>query len=163
VDEDFGGGGRAAGVEEARVNIHAGKTVGGFGEPLLLGNPGDDEAAAGQGGEGRGALGERGELVDEKFTADLLAGGRKELGVDILEALLSALPDEGGATAVEKGDTRPFLVGHANLVDAKRGERAGETAVEAQGADAEAVAIGEIIFPDQEAAGGFEGKLRMDL
>ena len=60
-------------------------------------------------------------------------------------------------------ESAPFLVGHANLVDAKRGERAGETAVEAQGADAEAVAIGEIIFPDQEAAGGFEGKLGMDL
>ena len=133
------------------------------GAKLVVTPPGDHQVAVGQSGGGGIHLRTGCEGVNEHVITSPRAGGRKEPGVDALEALAPALPDKGRATTIEQGDLRAFLIGGTDEVHPEGGEDAGEVGIQLQGANSQAVAIGDAVLPNQVAASGIQAEVGMNL
>src|SRR5439155_21320551 len=86
---------------------------------LIEAGPDHDDIAVGQRGNGWGQLGIIGRGVDQHVAGEPGIAGGKEAGVNVLKALLAALPHKGSATVIQQGNPRALLICGASLVDAK--------------------------------------------
>ena len=144
--------------QELAINVL--QTVGAL---LIEAGPDHDDIAVGQGGYGRVQPGVIGRGVDQHVAGEPGIADGKEAGVDVLKALLAALPYKGSATVIQQGNPRALLISSASLIDAKGRQASREAAVQAQGADSKPVTVGDIVLPNQVAAGRFEAKAGTDL
>ena len=129
---------------------------------LAITAPRNDDIAIGQERNGRIDLKIRGG-VDLHIAGHPQIAAGKKTGVDMLEAERTALPDKCRAAAVQQGYLRVFLIARALLIDPETGQRGRKSAVQLDCADAEAVAIRDVVLPDQITAGGAEAQGRVDL
>ncbi len=146
--------------EHLRVNILEAVAA-----ELVVTAPGYHHVAINQRRGGRGDLEVVGEGIDQHVAGGRhpRAAGRQEPGVDVLIAPPPPLPDKRRPAAAQPADLGVFLVARANRINAERRIDSGQTAVELQGADPQAVAVREVILPDEVAAGIPDAKAGMDL